>query len=202
MYSSDRFLKFAKKYIPEVDVEEESIEQVGEFIELAREQEIIEKTTDRFARLSPYEVEALVLDWLQNLHINDEIVHSATHSQMGIDFICSSTSSSLGKQLTVGYEVKNIQGIRLSQIGMRNNLRQIGAYVLSQHLDRAYLLLVIKSQSSDAMTLACTNYQNGVKNLALTHKIGLIVGTVLYVDDNLLSGSYFAELVRIEPYYS
>ena len=36
----------------------------------------------------------------------------------------------------------------------------------------------------------------------LTHKIGLIVGTILYVDDNPLSGSYFTELARIEPYYS
>ena len=73
MYSSEQFLKFAKLYIPDITIEEESIKQVGDFIELAREQEIIEKTTDRFARLSPYEVEALVLDWLQNLHINDEI---------------------------------------------------------------------------------------------------------------------------------
>ena len=196
MYSSDRFLKFAKKYIPEVDVEEESIEQVGEFIELAREQEIIEKTTDRIARLSPYEVEALVCDWFLNLHTNDEI----SSPVKGVDIICS--SSLLGKQLTIGYEVKYIsQRLRTSKSNMKNHLRQLGAYFQYQHLDRAYLLLVIESQSSNDMTLACASYQNEVRNLDLTHKIGLIVGTILYVDDNPLLGSYFTEIARIEPYF-
>jgi hypothetical protein len=202
MYSSQQFLKFAKQNIPGITIEEESIKQVGDFIELAREKETIEKTTDKFARLSPKEVEALVLDWLLNLHINDGIVHSEHSSSMGIDFICSSASSSLDKQFIVGYEVKYLRGFRLSQIGMRNHLRQLGAYVQGQHLDKAYLLLVIESRSSKAVTLACMNYQNEVKNLDLTHKIGLIVGTILYVDDNPLSGSYFSELARIEPYSS
>ena len=199
MYSSDRFLKFAKKYIPEVDVEEESIEQVGEFIELAREQEIIEKTTHRFSPSTLYDL--LVLDWLQNLHINYEIAYSP----IGIDFICSPTSSSLNRQFTIGYEVKYIsQRSSIRKSSMSKYLRQIGTYLQCPHLDRAYLLLVIESDLSTDINLACENYQNEVRYLNLIHKIGLIVGTITIqsLGDDPLICSYFTELAHIEPYYS
>ncbi|WP_197278785.1 PIN-like domain-containing protein, partial [Pseudanabaena sp. 'Roaring Creek'] len=199
MYSSDRFLKFAKQYIPEVDVKEESIGQVEEFIELAREQEAEENKTDILRMLSSRKVNLLVSEWLVDNYSFEEIIVQET----GIDIICLTTLDSLDNQLKVGYEVKNSHKFRLSRLGMRNSLNQIVSYIQSSQLDKAYLVIVIPS--SDSTTLAIKSFTISLKELMIdtpltNFTIGLIVGTIINNRIDYPSPSLcFNELARIEP---
>jgi len=182
MYSSERFLKYANQYIPDVNIKEESIRQVEDVIELARE--------EKSPKIDEQEIVSLVADWLQSEHINDEIVLS----DRTIDLIRLSQS-------IIGYEVKYLrQGLRMSNTGMKRFLRQLVTYIHQHNLDRAYLVAVVNNQSSMDVTTVCWKYQNEVNLLNLTEKIGLIIGTVLNYEDENSSDYYFSEVARIEPH--
>ncbi len=136
----------------------------------------------------------LVADWLQNRYIDDQITHSS-----GIDLIRSSKSSSFTEpQPLIGYEVKNFsQGVRPSQNAMGDYLNRLETYCHRQNLEKAYLVIVIKSQSTK--DIICANFVRHVKILHTTKGIGLIIGTILHADLSL--DPYFTELAIIEPDY-
>ena len=188
------FLKYAKEYIPGITIEEESIKQVREFIELAREQEEEEYKID--ISRDPYAVELIVLDWLHDKHSFEEIKPKSE----GIDFICTSISSTSSSLDYVGYELKVVRNFRLSQLGMERMLIQILTYIQSEHLDKAYLIYAIETISSKSLNLVIDNFTVSINKLKLnmpynTLRIGLIVGTIT---NRIDIDPYFFELARIE----
>lgn len=197
MYSSDRFLQFAKGYLPQLDIKEESIEQIEEFIELAREQEVEEYKIDMF--IDPYAVELMVLDWLNANHSFKEIQSKSK----GIDFICTSISPTSSALDYVGYELKVVRGFRLSRSGMESMLMQILTYIQSENLDKAYLIYVTENKPSSQITRVIDSFTFSINKLKIampftTPRIGLIVGTIKNHIDSSSANPYFVELARIE----
>lgn len=131
MYTPERFLEFVPKYI-EVDIKEESIEQVKDIADLSRGS----------ANITGVYVESAVLRWLQSEYPNDKITRSASASAFdtGVDLFRLSAED----QSRIGYEIKFIRGSGL-QISAR--LRQIHRFIKLyygyKNLKKVYLVLAV-----------------------------------------------------------
>jgi len=94
MYTPEHFLKYAKEYI-EVDIKEESIQQVEE-ISSNRNELLTESWASK-----GYKAEQAVLRWLQSEYPEDEIIQSL--SNRGIDLLRLTEGNS-----RIGYEIEYI----------------------------------------------------------------------------------------------
>jgi hypothetical protein len=130
MYTPERFLKYAKEYI-EVDIKEESIQQVEEISAIRNE-----LLTEGLASKG-YKAEQAVLRWLQSEYPEDEIIQSS--SNRGIDLLRLTEGNS-----RIGYEIKYIAGYSMPSL-LRNIQRYITTFP-NLEIDEFNVVLVTDSR--------------------------------------------------------
>ncbi|MBD1809765.1 DUF4935 domain-containing protein [Microcoleus sp. FACHB-SPT15] len=179
MYTPERFLKFSKEYI-EVDVKEESIQQVEE-ISAIRNDLLNESLATRVSK-----AEQAVLRWLKSEYPDDEIIQSPNRK---IDFLRLTEDNS-----KIGYEIKymahhsmsrmlqsiesyitnfsNLELDELQVILITNN------YVYGKALQRNLMDNIQKTIAKCAMMIQANTMNQSIKNL------GVIIGVLYSVYDN------------------
>ncbi len=141
MYTPERFLQFAKEYI-EVDVKEESIQQVEEISAIRNDLLTLTKALPT----EGYKAENAVLRWLESEYPDDEIIQSPTPNQR-INLLRLTKDN-----FRIGYEIKYISDISGSSMSylLRTTLRY--RYIRSSpnlELDGFQVVLVINSRLDD-----------------------------------------------------
>jgi hypothetical protein len=138
MYTPERFLKYAKEYI-EVDIKEESIQQVEEISAIRNE-----LLTEGFVS-SGYEIEQAVLRWLQSEYPEDKIIQFSSNRGRGIDLLRLTEDNS-----RIGYEINYIADYSMPSI-LQNIQRYVTPF-LNREIDEFNLVLVTDRRLGTGLT--------------------------------------------------
>jgi PIN like domain len=136
MYTSERFMEFAKKYLG-ADVKEESIEQVRDISQVDKTRRAHDDQMRRSRQASN-----AVLDWLQSIYPTDEIVQNSVGFP---DFLVSSRVTGT----RIGYEV---QFVRQPSFGIIHRLRETvyrGYYEINEGRMEEFKVVFVFNDDSD-----------------------------------------------------
>ncbi len=177
MYTPERFLKYAKEYI-EVDIKEESIQQVEEISAIRND--LLNEALD----FKGYKAEQAVMRWLESEYPDDEIIQSPNR---GINFLRLTENN-----YRIGYLIKYITANN-SSYSMSYRVRNIQRYITipsNLEIDEFQLVLVINSRLDDrilisnTLNLIRTSFMVLHANLSNQNieNVGLIIGR-LYLNN-------------------
>lgn len=210
MYSSERFLKYAKEYL-EIDIKEESIKQVESIVELEQNQQLL-LSSESFGAGKSYaymnsflktlhgsitnvswqQAEAAVLNWLRYKYPGD-LVESSKNFDIGIDL---TRLQGVGTD-KFGYMIKCFsRGLRPTKSWIINSIQQFYKILeLSVDFNKLYLLLVMPSITDVNFFALTRNISRLIEEKDKTNKIHFIIGTVAFLE---LNDSSQLELIRFE----
>jgi hypothetical protein len=180
MYTPERFLEFSKKYI-EVDVKEESIQQVEEISAIRNER----LTKDLLSQES--KAKNAVKRWLESEYSNNKIIqyNNFQYHNQGIDLLRLTEDN-----FRIGYKIKYITGSSKPH-QFRNLVRHIKSFS-NLEIDEFQLVFVIRSMLDDRsltrniLSLARGSFMIIKENLRSQNieTVGLIIGRLALFDAN------------------
>ncbi len=187
MYTSERFLKFAKDYI-EVTIKEESIRQVEDIAELNRESVVRNEIYAKYK-----EIERAVLKWIESQYPNDDTLVRDGFRDTGVDIL------RLGREENnkIGYEVKYVHKRKILQIPLKTFLQQLVNNLFYENLSEAYLILVIDSLPKVDMVKAIGDFVTKSQEIKLPKNLYLVFGEVFLDKDT--TKYIFNQLYIISP---
>ncbi|NJM13519.1 MAG: hypothetical protein HC889_18090, partial [Synechococcaceae cyanobacterium SM1_2_3] len=136
MYNSERFLKYAKKYL-DIDIEQESIKQVQEIAQLRR----IDLESQSI-HLFSYHVEQAVSEWVKQLYPEDELTFSNSHMAIGVDLIRTTHEGT-----KIGYEIKYSKSPSNTNFFAELILRRASTIIERYQLNELVYVIAFQSES-------------------------------------------------------
>ncbi|MBD1936735.1 PIN-like domain-containing protein [Microcoleus sp. FACHB-68] len=174
MYTPERFLEFAKKYI-EVDVKKESIKQVEE-ISAIRSNLLYNRGNLRAEEGN--EIKQAVARWLESEYQNDEFISS--HEKVDLLRLTEDNSK-------IGYKVEYAANFLMGSQSRKILIYKILKYMTTLKLDEFYSIYIINNNlenelKNNVLELSEINYKMVSKNLKKQeiNNVGFIIGELCF----------------------